>query len=347
MSKVGPDGLCLEAFHALYPLGFAMFTAPDKRVPNGVKVCCPAGKAMFSLFRRPFRQISYLPEQIVRRLASLIVDCEVLRWRIFIRVESVQDCPFGQKVGEEFEINIGNTDDLCPAAANNFTPYFAPVIANNADGGTPAQPVTGTDAPRVASTPLIACPDHITDVKAVVRPDHPNGAEVFCQDLAKVSIKIEKTDNGLPSSVKPGDTLAVPQLLDKIGLPCLSYINVISPYTTVLREGGKLGYYTRNYRSAIVQCPNPDVKVVTRIESSVDGHDISYHIISNRAGCPLEMSTGAVFTLKHPEGYFWLRAAAVLSPYLLNISLLSKDTTAELYLVENGASAIFRIQKSE
>ena len=115
LSLLAPRGMCPEAFHALFPDAFAHFTMPDELHDEQRSFVCPAGEVSFQIVRRPFRQLRHLPEQIVRRLASAFISCEVLKWRIFLRVSATGSCPFGQEVGEEFEINIGNREELCPA----------------------------------------------------------------------------------------------------------------------------------------------------------------------------------------------------------------------------------------
>jgi uncharacterized repeat protein (TIGR04076 family) len=343
LSQIGPDGLCLEAFHAVYPTAFSMFSASPEDVENGVQRVCPAGEVVVSLHRRPFRQLKSLPEQLLRRLASVVLPVEVLRWRIFVRIDRVGECPYNYQPGDEYEVNIGNTGDLCPAAATNSFPYFVPFIQQS-----------------TASAPLVNCPDHLTNVRmsagqsssatAVVSPEDvaaedvaaERDANVFCHARSDVSVEIvQSTVNCI--ELKVGESFTIADLLAKTGLPCLSYVNTIAAYVQTLRQGGSLGYYTETYRAAIVQCPSPTHKVVTRVEQNEDASEISFEVRSTNLECPAGMTSGRRFQLHGDEGYFWLRALACLSPYLLNPSLANQT---EVTFSPDGPSAgtvVFRI----
>lgn len=302
--QMGPGGLCPEAFHALYPAAFAMFTAPASRIPDGTKVVCPAGDVQMVLYRRPFRQLKFLAEQIIRRLASLILPVEVLRWRIFARVEEVTGpCAMEHKKGEVFEINLGNTPDLCPAAGNTFYPYLSQPGGTGNSGGPAFQ---------------AACPDHLTDVRISC-----SGFPTTCQGMGNLAVEVLDTACPDIPFIKKGDRFKISDLLQKAGLPCLSYLNTIAPYVQSLWEDGRLGYYTETYDAAMVQCPSAAHKVVTRVERAKpsgpgDEKRITFSVTSSLAPCPLNMNKEGSYTVDSREGYLWLRILHCLSPYLLN-----------------------------
>lgn len=327
---MAPRGLCLEAFHAAFPLAFAMFSAPRKKVPDGLRVVCPAGQIVLCVFRKPLISWRLSPEQILRRVASLVFTCEVLRWRVFFRIETAGRCPYNYHEGETFEINIGDLEALCPAAFNAFFPFFIPWLYG--DGQSP---------------PLLACPDHKTNVMAGGNDFFPitglNPDRRICTDIHDTTIEVLKATDNPRVRLKVGTRFQIGELLGRVGIPCLSYLNTVAPYVYVARKGGRLGFYTNTYKAAIVQCPSPHEKTVTEIRQHQDGSS-TFTVKSSRRDCPLGMMLNKTYySAGSEEVFYWFMALACLSPYLLNRKF-SKDQTIAFSLPENVFEpSIFRI----
>lgn len=304
--KMAPDGLCPEAFHAVFPLGFAMFSAERKILPDGNKVRCPAGRVVFELQRCPFLDIAQLPRQILHRIINLFYPLEVLRWKVIIKVLTSNDCPYAYSPGATFEVNMGQTDDLCPAAFNSIYPVVAPNVFDE-------------NSREVA----LACPDHKTNV--LIRfgsGDTFAKSELnnrICPEVSHINLEVIEPGGEARLGLHQGQRYSVAALLERIGLPCLLYLNTLSPYFRVLREGGKLGFYTGNYNSAIVQCPSVLNKVVARIERNPNDESVSVDVLSHITECPMGMKDGERFIIKGcREMLFWFQALAALSPYIIN-----------------------------
>lgn len=333
--KAVPDGFCVEAFHASFPAAFAMLSTDRNLFKNGCKVICPAGMCRFELNRKPLLNILLLLRQLAHWVISFVYPIEVLWWKTSIKVLESADCPYDFKIGSEYEINVGQTDDLCPAAFNNVYPS---IIKNIFNGNRP-------------HNYQLACPDHKTNVSIEF---NSNGTDLsdkpyekICPDGNDYEIEITQTGGETSIGLVANKRYKLKDLLNKIGIPCTLLLNSLSTYYRILREGGKLGFYTGNYNSAIVQCPSTENNVITIIERLTKEEKIEIKILSNKQKCPLGIVKGEDVSIKsNRETIFWFQALAVLTPYIHNIELL-KDSEVYFSLPDNvDCPTVFKIQRT-
>jgi len=117
-------GLCLHAFHAVYP--FALALLYDSR-QKSFTISCPEGR-MFSV-KRVKSLPRFIPMKVRESLLSRIGGYQ-------ITCEPLQHCPFHQH-GQWFDLNIRDPTILCPASLHMLYPFL----------------LSGT-------TRMIHCPDH-------------------------------------------------------------------------------------------------------------------------------------------------------------------------------------------
>ena len=137
-TEILPKGLCPEAFHNLYYSSLGpLFRA--KLPTEQTLIKCPGVenyvvyKASIEKLNLRFRFVNF-----IKRLLFCFYPGQIYTGRLVWTVVEVKgDCPLNQKTGEGFFINRGNihiTDNLsfpmgepstlCPAAFDNFFPYF-------------------------------------------------------------------------------------------------------------------------------------------------------------------------------------------------------------------------------
>lgn len=170
-SKLAPKGLCIEAYHNIYPHCLAMLYSADLSTENegeDVLVRCPSVDSYVAIkiikATLPLR-IKVL--NIMKSLVNRIYPVAISRRRISIEIAHVTgDCPNKHITGEIFEFNLGNLQitkniivslgyekELCPAAFDSLYPFLGwYYIAGKL-------PWT-----RKNSLPIVQCPDHKANV---------------------------------------------------------------------------------------------------------------------------------------------------------------------------------------
>lgn len=105
------DGLCLHAFHAVYP--FALALLYDSK-HYSFTVSCPEGR-MFSV-----KRVKSLPRIIPMKVRESLL-CRVGGYQI--TCEPLQSCHRHQ-LGECFNLNIRDPTILCPASLHTIYPFL-------------------------------------------------------------------------------------------------------------------------------------------------------------------------------------------------------------------------------
>lgn len=132
IERVGPKGFCLDAFHAVYPYGLALlydadFKGSDKY--DSVFVCCPSPKhkVVFEVKRiqTVSNGIKILRNTLAKIFENIFYPVDIINYKVTYTVLDVHgDCPAGYKVGAEFEFNIWDKKELCPASFHSVFPFL-------------------------------------------------------------------------------------------------------------------------------------------------------------------------------------------------------------------------------
>lgn len=130
--SIAPKGLCLDAFHVVYPYCLALLYDADFKgschnAEDGSKVViqCPLGELKMNVERvqtlpKPIKVAKTLGEKVFKKL---FFPPDVPDYNIRITVSDVSDkCP--HEKGEEFFMNIRSQNELCPASFDAVYPFL-------------------------------------------------------------------------------------------------------------------------------------------------------------------------------------------------------------------------------
>lgn len=130
--SIAPKGLCLDAFHVVYPCCLALLYDADftgscheSAGRDEVAIQCPMGCMRMRVTRiqslpKPVKFLKTSAEKIFKKL---FFPPDVPDYKIRILVEESSDeCP--HKSGEEYYLNIRNTSELCPASFDALYPFL-------------------------------------------------------------------------------------------------------------------------------------------------------------------------------------------------------------------------------
>jgi len=130
--SIAPKGLCLDAFHVAYPYCLALLYDAEfekschKAGGDGsVVIQCPMGGMKMEIRRlqslpKSIKLIKSYVEWIFRKIDYPLA---VVDYRIRLKVLEVRgECK--QKTGEEYWMNIRDTNKLCPAAFDAIYPFL-------------------------------------------------------------------------------------------------------------------------------------------------------------------------------------------------------------------------------
>ncbi|MFH1225470.1 MAG: hypothetical protein V1676_06735 [Candidatus Diapherotrites archaeon] len=132
--RLAPKGLCLHAYHVLYPYALALLYGADLSAlgsggRGSVVVRCPNGAATFEVCRSGKKGKKAIA--LLNRISKEIRPVDLPLYGISMRVVSVHGhCPQKHRAGEKFglkEFNILGRKELCPAGFDAVFPLmFAP-----------------------------------------------------------------------------------------------------------------------------------------------------------------------------------------------------------------------------
>lgn len=305
VNRLAPDGLCPEAFHSLHPICFQIMLTPSFK--GGISYRCPGGSVQFKCYRVWNTLPQYIPINIIRGLIGLFKPTEMFLHRIFMEIEEISgNCPYKYKDGQSFEFDIGHRSALCPAGYYSVFPYLAGKLYG-------VENVTGGNG--------FVCPDHVARVKYGFKSLTRDEGEklICCKDFADARIVVHKKDGS--------KNIILPSSLEKLGhFPCLSLLHSLYPYYLALVRGGRLGFFTDDYNSALVSCPNPEAKVVARIIRSPESGIITVKIDIVEGTCPRNFHPGTIYDLTQMNASFSLEVLSNVHPYLVNARVLQDKT---------------------
>ena len=312
VAALKPEGFCAEAYHQLYPFLFSMLYSPyPEMLSQQFVVSCPAvgGSIKFELFRtKP--KVFQKAINVMKRMMSRVRPTEILDYRVFIRVKSTsQQCPYPFKGEEIFEFNLGDGREICPAAFYNIFPSLISNIYgfNNEGCG------------------WFGCPDHKTNIMFAINSSNAGSLQsevpACCKPYTNLAIRIMDREGACNLDFKKGQVFQLKEVLERLGFPCISAFHSLYPYIYTLIKGGRLGFQTNNYSSAMVQCPNSSVKVEMALEHS-DNKDIKILIKGTKSACPLGITANKSYTISSRmfDAFCYLSLVSLV-PYILHPDL--------------------------
>lgn len=313
LEKLSPDGLCLEAFNALYAFCFSFLHIPQSK---DIFIRCPNPRegVMFRVYRRPTNWIRRI-KNIAAYFINLFYPIDIIRYRIFIEVlNKSSGCPCKYRGGETFEFNLGEKrDEACPAAFNSIFPSLFPQLsANNS-------PVTKV---------ITACPDHRVNVQLRLENQElrhgPASASSLIDCMPEQGVIIQVTEASLecPMQHAKGQEYSISNILDALGVRCLSAFHILFPYYLILLKGGKMpGYYARNKYAAFFQCPSIKNKVEMMIQKDKKSNNCFLSITKQMQNCPKGLCTNEKLTLNSENRPFCLYMLHTMAPYVNTLKL--------------------------
>lgn len=299
--ELGPGGLCPEAYYLFYPYLFALVYGADldlgRQGPFSLTCPHPEIEMKFQIIKtRPA-----LREQMKNIIKSAIANIyQVAMQRLNIALMPTGSarleftcCPHpGMEKDKVYRINFGNLKGLCPAALRSIFPYLACNYLRKK---------SGKDYPAK----YVACPDHIkrlrfkighlSDEKKAKEPFNEKNHLEICNVPGGIQIQRISDENGL--FIKDLSYFSIIDMTRKINFPCPVLLNVAFPYYLAVSKNGKLGFYTGSFKSAMIQCPNPEVGVQAKI-CKVDSN-IEFRItdVEGKAECPCNIKKGDILKI--------------------------------------------------
>ncbi len=291
LSKLGPEGLSLEMYYALYPLSFAYIYAA--RMPrNPIVVRCPTNEFVsFLLVKRPPD-----PKLRLKNLIKTLISPVKLWSKEVCNIDYVANQVMsGYATRRSYRFNLnGLFNYICPAAFSSIYPHVFHELKHG----------SGCIANKA-----IACPDHAVDhhFEFLQSGDDESAEDCGCYDFSGVSLQVSG-ERG-----EPGEERGVPELLCESNVKCFTAYQTLTPYFLTLQGGGNLNFYTYNTYSAVVQCPSVRNKVEFVIyRDPFDGR--VYHRVRHVKGrCPMGYEPGDTAEFKEPIG---------LTAYLMYVAYL-------------------------
>lgn len=133
IERSSPAGMCLAAFHVAYPYGLALLYDGKFASANGKEtayVRCPNHRGGIVLEVKRVLVTStvvrYLKSVAARAFELLFHPVDIIDHKIVYTVSDVQgNCPAHHKVSQQFELNIWDKKELCPASFHSLYPYLS------------------------------------------------------------------------------------------------------------------------------------------------------------------------------------------------------------------------------
>lgn len=316
ISRLTTAGLCPEAFHSLYPLAFSMLYTD---IDGHISQCnCPGvdGNIVFQLVQRPVPWMHRLCNGLKKGI-HFIYPSEIICHKVFIEVKQPNPaCPYNYRKGSLFIFNLGKEKEICPAAFYNIFPSI--ILSVYADD------ITQTTR-RLSNSLVYACPDHRRNILFKLQDGDERIAKISemkeyqcCKPLSNLIIDAKTVTGICPKAYKAKDRFMLRDIFESLDFPCLAALHTAYPYIYTLLRGGRLGFYTHNYDSAIVQCPDANAKVEMEVKRTKI-NTISIRISNLKNACPMGLTKGLKFLFSFEQlNRFCLPALMAMYPYLIN-----------------------------
>jgi uncharacterized repeat protein (TIGR04076 family) len=268
---LGPQGMCYEAFHQIYPIAFAMlygtFDEPCSEVSPFIVKCPNAEKTVeFKVYRKP-APIVRQGLNVLLSIRDKFKPTEILHWDVFMAVVNAPDeCLQRHKAGDTYKMNLGgNRKECCPAGVYSVAPFLLQSIESNESSAPPA------------------CPDHIKDITYTPPGKATGGQSIACADFDALTLEASRVTGTCGAGFAKGDSLSVGRWRKEAKIPCLSLLHSALPYVHAISRGARISFYTPVRGAAVVQCPAS--KVAVHI-SSKDKNTIECKVVYLRDECP-------------------------------------------------------------
>ena len=264
VSKLGPGGLCLEMYYALYPFCFSFVYGGDAHKYILV-VRCPRHNSISCLVVKKKPDIQGVVKNIIKDFISRFKVMAKEQFDVdIVTNQAFMDC--SQKKAYRFNLN-GRFDYICPAAFSAIFPHIYYQIKNKRSGD---------------KAKIVACPDHIIDMKFRCEVGAASGVseECGCDDMSQIRLRTARSEGALDRE------FVIDDVVRACNFKCLTAYQALFPYYQTLRTGGHLGFYTNDKYSAIVQCPSARNKVEFLIYKDTNTGKISYKVLAVKESCP-------------------------------------------------------------
>ncbi|MBI4405757.1 MAG: hypothetical protein HY537_16485 [Deltaproteobacteria bacterium] len=127
LKELTPDGICIHAFHSVYPFCLSLLYFGN-RLRQQTVVCCPSKspciRMEINLVPHPKRWVRFL--NLLRRVAlALGIANDLKQYQVKVKVTGAElECPWNHKVDDVFFFNLGDKAEICPASAYSFYPLL-------------------------------------------------------------------------------------------------------------------------------------------------------------------------------------------------------------------------------
>lgn len=271
-----PNGLQPSLYYALYP--YLLATAyggninPDQAFGN------PVSKTREPVFiRRKPLHLSEQSKNIVKTLLSPILPLG--RIKVLPEIETTDGT---------YPFDLGGEGTTCPAAIRSFFPFWAYNQLKNGNNAT-------NEAWK------ISCPDHLKNLTFGTGSPGDAFFESVCYFGDKAKIKtvspcVSCTCQAANDQESQGSPKSLNDIMEKLGFPCPTLLNVMYGYYLTLVKGGELAFYSKSFDAAIAQCPNPRSRVVVEICRKKE--TIEFKVLDVIGStCPRSIKKGDTFSL--------------------------------------------------
>ena len=133
-SQFTPDGLCIHAFHAIYPSCLkVLYTEKNNNIESSIVCPDTEGAVEFEVFGVKHSDITRrLYNSMKCYLRRLGIPCDYQLKRIIIKVTcTTGKCPKGHKKSDTFEFNLGGKSEICPASFESIYPSISSLGQKN------------------------------------------------------------------------------------------------------------------------------------------------------------------------------------------------------------------------
>ncbi|MBI5562816.1 MAG: TIGR04076 family protein [Deltaproteobacteria bacterium] len=129
--KTGPEGLCKDAHHALYPYALELLYdgIPPDADRGALTVNCPGvtNKVVFRIEKRGAmpRWLKAARDAAAKIFEVAFYPVDLMDGKVTYAVDRVDgSCPAGHRAGDVYGFNAGDKKELCPASFHAVYPYI-------------------------------------------------------------------------------------------------------------------------------------------------------------------------------------------------------------------------------
>lgn len=306
-TAISPDGLCPAAFNVLYPHCLSMLSRgkyPKEGNKDVCKIKCPGkpGRVQFNIFRKSFKRRGIEKLKLYfKKFVDLFIPVGLLERRVFIEVVKVDSCPFNYEQGREFEVNIGDKKEICPAAFYSLYPFYLSFIDKAKN-----------------SNCLVPCPDYNANIVFQLDCGNKGG-----ENLNKFYSTDCDSYNDIYVRTGKGEEYSINELLGYMGIPCYSLFYNSFPYIETLEKDGSLGFLTFDRDAAGIQCPNLDVQTKAFIKRDKKKNAYLINVFGSKGKCPKGIRKGQSYELPDfSNSKFDITVLANIFPYVTYLKYL-------------------------